>query len=67
MAPVALLQQCEDGSTVPFVGVVEHRLHLRESLLVPSGGLCEEGGRLGKEGVASPHKHWFASGGTEDN
>ena len=44
MAPVALLQQCEDCSTVPFVGVVEHRLHLREHRLSTNGGLREEGG-----------------------
>jgi len=57
VAPVALLQQCENGSTVAFVGVVEHRLHVREHHLAPKGGLNEEGGRLAKEGVASPHKH----------
>ena len=57
VAPVALLQQCENGSTVAFIGVVEHRLHLREHRLSTNGGLNEEGGRLAKEGVASPHKH----------
>jgi len=57
VAPIALLQQCENGSTVPAVGVVEHRLHLREPLLVPNGGISKKGGRRAKEGVASPHKH----------
>ena len=57
MAPVALLQQCENGSTVPAVGVVEQRLHLREHHLSTNGGLREEGNRLAKEGVASLHKH----------
>ena len=57
MAPVALLKQCENGSTVAFIGVVEHRLHLREHRLAPSGGLREEGCRPAKESVASLHKH----------
>ena len=45
VAPVALLQQCENGSTVPAVGVVEQRLHLREPLLVLNGGISKRRGR----------------------
>jgi len=51
VAPVALLQQCENGSTVPAVGVVE------QPLLVLNGGISKKGGWSAKEGVASPHKH----------
>ena len=64
VAPVALLQQCENGSTVPAVGVVEHRLHLREPLLVRmAASVKKEAGWLRKalHRLTSTSMRWLES------